>query len=248
MDLISIITPIKNGYELFQSTYHSVIQQTYARFEWIIVDDGSDKDDIDRIKSIINDDRVLYIIGNNNLGPGGARNIGLKNISGKYVSFIDSDDLWDRDFLQICYNSIKSDDIGFVFSGYRRYIIEDENYLKDFIPRRIFHSDDILKGSDISCLTALIKTDFLDDTTFFGEIPARNDLVFFFRVLLKTPAIPISATLATYRLKKNSVSSNKIRAMKYQFHVNRRYANKNLLVSIINVGIWIFYGFKKYRK
>lgn len=248
MDLISIVTPIKNGDELFHSTYHSVIQQSYTRFEWIIVDDGSNEDQIDKIKGIINDDRVLYIIGNNNLGPGGARNIGLKNISGKYVSFIDSDDLWDIDFLQVCYNSIKRDNRGFVFSGYRRYIIELENYLEDFIPCRIINSNDILKGSDISCLTAMIKTDFLDDTTLFGEIPARNDLVFFFRVLLKTPAIPISETLATYRLKKNSVSSNKIRAMKYQFHVNRRYANKNLLESIINVCIWIIYGLKKYRK
>ena len=203
MDLISIITPIKNGEKLFRSTYHSVIQQSYTRFEWIIVDDGSYLDQIDKIKCVINDDRVKYIIGNKNLGPGGARNIGLKKISGKYLCFIDSDDLWDRNFLQVCHAFIKRHNSGLVFSGYKRYLYEHDKYLEDFIPRDLITSESILKGSDISCLTALIDTNFLDDTTLFGEIPARNDLVFFYRVLQNTPAIPISEPLATYRLKKN---------------------------------------------
>lgn len=247
MDLISIITPIKNGSELFKSTYLSVIQQTHKNFEWYVVDDGSNDVEINNIKNIIDDERVIYLTGYKNLGPGGARNIGLEKSSGDYLSFIDSDDLWDINFLSTCIRTIKNQSSGFVFSGYRRYIIDDNKYLKDFIPNKIVSHTSILKGSDISCLTALIDSNFIDSSTKFGNIPARNDLVFFYRVLKNVQATPINKVLATYRLKKKSVSSNKLRALKYQFMVNRKYAGNNFIMTMINVVCWIFYGIRKYK-
>ena len=119
--------------------------------------------------------------------------------------------------------------------------------LKDFMPKKIVTEKSVLQGSDISCLTALINTNFIDQTTKFGEIPARNDLVFFYNVLKKTDAIPIKEILATYRLKKVSVSSNKLRALKYQYVVNRIYAKKGVFLSLQNLVKWMLYGYRKYR-
>ena len=246
MDLISIVTPIKNGSKLFKTTYESVVNQQYKNFEWIIVDDGSNSTELDEIKRIIKDSRIKLICSNINNGPGGARNIGLSYISGDYVTFIDSDDLWDRQFLKISLEAINKSKSGFVFTGYRRFILDKEIYLKDFMPSKIVTEKSVLQGSDVSCLTALIDTKFIDQTTKFGEIPARNDLVFFYNVLVKTDAFPIKEVLATYRLKKVSVSSNKLRALKYQYIVNRFYAKKGVLLSLQNLLKWMLYGYRKY--
>lgn len=248
MALISIITPIKNGSRLFKSTYESVINQEYTNFEWIIVDDGSNSTELDKINFIIKDSRIKFVRKNINNGPGGARNIGLSYVSGDYVTFIDSDDLWDKKFLKIVLESVNTLQSGFVFTGYRRLIINKDVYLEDFVPTKIVTKENILHGSDISCLTAFISTRFIDETTRFGEIPARNDLVFFYNVLKKTDAFPIKKILATYRLKKVSVSSNKLRALKFQYIVNRFYAKKGVFLSLYNVLKWMFYGYKKYRK
>lgn len=247
MSLVSIITPIKNGSNLFRSTYESVINQTYKNFEWFIIDDGSSAEEKEKIESILVDDRASYITGGHSNGPGKARNIGLKLIAGDYVSFIDSDDLWDQDFLTKSISELKKQKVSFVFAGYKRLILSNGVYLDDFLPTRKVTQASILAGSDISCLTALISRSLLTDNTKFGEIPARNDLVFFYRVLGSGDAFPISESLATYRLKKKSVSSNKLRALKYQFIVNRKFAKKKLIISVVNVTKWVFYGLRKYK-
>ena len=247
MNLISIVTPIKNGSKLFRTTYDSVINQLYKNFEWIIVDDGSEESELIKIKKIIKDSRVKFIHNNINKGPGGARNLGLANISGDYVTFIDSDDLWDKEFLQTTLDAIYKSKSAFVFTGYRRFILEDSVYLKDFIPNKIVTKTNILHGSDISCLTALISTKLINESTKFGDIPARNDLVFFYNVLKNTDAIPVEEILATYRLKKVSVSSNKFRALRYQFIVNRYFAKQGFFTSVQNVVKWIQYGYRKYH-
>ena len=230
MELISIITPIKNGSHLFRSTYESVVSQLYKNFEWIIVDDGSNPSELVEIENVIKDPRVNFIHNNKNKGPGGARNLGLSNISGDYVTFIDSDDLWDREFLHKTLEAIRESKSPFVFTGYRRYILDDAVYLRDFVPHKIVTKKNVLQGSDISCLSALICTSIIDNTTKFGDIPARNDMVFFYNVLKKTDAYPIKEVLATYLMKKVSVSSNKLKALKYQYIVNRNFNFvKNLL-------------------
>lgn len=247
MDLISIITPIKNGSDLFKSTYISVVRQSYKHFEWFIIDDGSNEIEANKIVEIIDDERVKYIIGKKNLGPGGARNIGLKKTSGKYVTFIDSDDLWDNNFLEKSFEAIKFNNCGIVFSGYRRYLVYQDKYLSDFLPTKQVTYKSILRGSDISCLTSLVDAKYINNDTLFGEIPARNDLVFFYRLLKKTNAFPLQDVLATYRLNKSSVSSNKFRALKYQYLVNRKFGGNSFVMTIINILCWVFYGIKKYR-
>jgi hypothetical protein len=109
-------------------------------------------------------------------------------------------------------------------------------------------ADTILKGSDISCLTALIKSNLIDKENRFGDIPCRNDLVLFYRLVTKCPAVPIPKSYATYRVGNNTVSSNQFRNIKYQFYVNRKVANKSMFTSILNVIKWGVYGIKKYYK
>ena len=207
-NLVSIITPIKNGSVLFKSTYESVVNQSHKNFEWIIIDDYSCNKELDEIKKICTDSRIRLIESNKSNGPGKARNIGLKKIKGGFVAFIDADDLWNIDFLEKLLMFSVKNNFDFVFSGYRPYITEKQTFLVDFIPKEIVTADTILKGSDISCLTALIKSNLIDKENRFGYIPCRNDLVLFYRLVTKCPAVPIPKSYATYRVGNNTISSN----------------------------------------
>ena len=94
-ELVSIITPMYNSQRFIKSTIKSVQAQTYENWEMIIVDDGSADGSIDIANAFVeNDERIQLIILQQNQGPAMARNKGIQVASGRYIAFLDSDDLW----------------------------------------------------------------------------------------------------------------------------------------------------------
>lgn len=92
--LISIITPIFNGEKYILETIQSVLEQTYTNWEMIIVDNKSTDNSIEVIKTVC-DDRIKIIkLEYNSGGPARPRNIGIENVKGKYIAFLDADDVW----------------------------------------------------------------------------------------------------------------------------------------------------------
>ena len=86
-----------------------------------------------------------------------------------------------------------------------------------------------------------------DSIPFFGNFTARNDLVFFYRLLGKVEyALPVNDVLATYNIMSNSISRNKLRALKYQWLVCRNIANLSIIISVYNCICWMSYGIRKY--
>ncbi len=98
MPAVTVIIPTYNRAALIKETVTSVLEQTFSDFEVLIIDDGS-TDNTKQIIDEIKDDRIKYFHKNNG-GVSSARNLGLKNAQGQFVCFLDSDDLWPRDFLQ----------------------------------------------------------------------------------------------------------------------------------------------------
>ena len=96
--LISIITPTYNCAQFIGETIKSVINQTYTNWEMIIVDDASNDNTEEVVKSI-KDERIKYIRLKENSGAATARNIAMENASGKFMAFLDSDDIWIKDKL-----------------------------------------------------------------------------------------------------------------------------------------------------
>ena len=96
--MISVIIPTFNRASLLKKAIESVLSQTYKDFELIVIDDGSSDETPSLISSYASS---IKYIKQNNKGPAGARNVGIKNSSGEFVAFLDSDDWWDKEKLQI---------------------------------------------------------------------------------------------------------------------------------------------------
>ena len=112
---ISVLMPVYNSEKFLLETVQAVINQSYIDWELILVDDGSTDNSKEICTKLMNDDKRIKYIFQENLGVSHTRNVALENAQGKYIVFVDSDDLIHEDYLKILINSIEknnSDEIG----------------------------------------------------------------------------------------------------------------------------------------
>lgn len=244
--LVSIITPSYNSEKFITETINSVLKQTYSNWELLITDDGSTDNSFKIIEEFVNLDLRIKLFKIKNSGPAKARNNSIKNAKGQYLAFLDSDDLWFKNFLQTSINAIKNSE-GFVFSSYKRC---DENTLKekyvDFIVPNKVNYKDILKTNSISCLTAFIDVDKLG-IEYMPDVMFRQDMGLWLKYLAKIEfAFGIKEPLAIYRIRNNSHSRNKKKLLKPQWYFYRKVEGLSFFGTIYYMVIWAYYGFKKY--
>lgn len=134
MDLISIVIPIYNSEKFLEECILSVLNQTYKNIELILVDDGStDNSSLICKKYLEKDLRVKYIK-NINSGVSVARNIGIENSEGKYICFVDSDDIIEKNYVEVLYNIILEKKVDVVYCNYKliyeKKIVQKESRIK----------------------------------------------------------------------------------------------------------------------
>lgn len=247
-ELVSIITPTFNSAKYIAETIQSVQNQTHQNWEMLIVDDGSSDDTVGIVKKISqNESRIKFFPLANNVGPAKARNIGIENAKGRYMTFLDADDLWFSDFIENSIVTIEKTNIHFVFSSYRRSNEKLEFVYSDFIvPGKVTYSD-ILKSNSISCLTAFIDVQILGKKR-MPEIRKRQDMGLWLQYLKEIPfAYGIQQPKAIYRIRENSLSRNKKNLIKYQWQFYREVEHLNILQSAYYMLHWMYRGFMKYR-
>lgn len=246
--LVSIITPTYNSEKYIQQTIQSVRNQTYQNWEMIIVDDCSSDNTIQIVEDIQNTEpRIILIKSDKNSGPAVSRNKGIEKAQGKYLTFLDADDIWFEDFIQNSIDTIQKTGIHFVFSSYKR---SDENLnfvFSDFIvPENVTYTD-ILKTNSISCLTAFIDIEILGKK-FMPEVYKRQDMGLWLKYLKEIPfAYGIKAPKAIYRIRENSLSRKKSDLIKYQWQFYRNVEKLSVLNSTYYMVHWAVRGFLKYR-
>jgi len=246
--LVSIITPSFNSEKFITETITSVQNQTHKNWEMIIVDDCSKDNTVEIIEEIIKSDRRIKLIKlEQNSGPAIARNKGIQAVSGKFMTFLDADDIWFPDFIENSIKTILTQKIHFVFSSYRR---SDEalNFIySDFIvPEKVTYHD-ILKTNSISCLTAFIDIEVLGKKM-MPEVFKRQDMGLWLKYLKEIPfAYGIKEPKAIYRIRKNSLSRKKSDLLKYQWQFYRNVESLNVFQSCYYMVHWMYRGFLKYR-
>lgn len=246
-ELISIITPSYNSAKYITETIESVICQSYTNWELLITDDCSSDSTIEVIKNYLEkDSRIKLYVLDKNSGAGVARNNSIKNAKGDYLTFIDSDDLWDKNFLFDSINLCKNNNYSFVFSSYHRRNEDFSINYSDFIvPTRVSYND-VLKSCPISCLTAFIDIKKLGKK-YMPLLKKRQDAALWLSYLKEIDyAYGIKNPLAVYRIRKESLSRNKLKVIKYQWQLYRKSEKLSVISSLRYIILWAYYGYKKY--
>ena len=244
---ISIITANHNSEKFITTTIESVLAQTEQDWEMIIIDDNSLDKGVKIIEEYcLRDERFKLLKNTTNLGPAKTRNKGLEAAQGRYICFLDSDDIWYESFLEKSVEYLEKNNVAFVFSSYDR---KDEALENDngtfYVPLKVSYND-LLKTCPISCLTAMYDVDVVGKVL-MPDILKRQDFGLWLQILKRVPyAYGMQEPMAIYRMRENSVSRNKFHAAKYQWIVYREVEGLNLIKSCSCLMQWAFYGFKKY--
>lgn len=162
-NLVSIITPCYNGSKYIGETIESVLLQTYKDFEMIIIDDGSKDNSVKIIQEYANKDDRIKLIKQSNGGSASARNNGIRNANGRYITLLDADDLWDNNFLEEQIKFLNENDATLVFCNYRHIDYNSKEIMKPTnSPQKI-----TLKQMQIRCYIGCLTG--LYDSLKFGK-------------------------------------------------------------------------------
>ncbi|MBZ4035794.1 glycosyltransferase [Flavobacterium sp. 17A] len=233
-ELVSIIVPTYNTEKFIRQTIESVQNQTYTNWEMILADDAS----TDRTVAIIEefakkDSRIKLFKLPENRGNGFARNSALEKATGKYIAYLDADDLWHPEKLKKQIQFLKANNLHFTFSFYDS-IDEEGNDLN----RRVESPNPLTYKQLFFCnyvgnLTAIYDADY------FGKIKLessqkRQDWRIWLTILKQIKIVkPVPEPLAFYRIRKDSVSSSKFKLIKHNFGVYREFHGYNFVFSVL---------------
>lgn len=244
--LVSIITPCYNAENFIAETIRSIQNQTFENWEWFIIDDFSNDSSVLIIAEYaLKDTRIKLLPLKKNSGAAIARNMGIALAKGNYMTFIDADDVWKPQFLAENVSRIAQSE-GFLCASYEMYDITLKQKLGELIVPEYATYSAILKTNTISCLTAFIDITRLGKE-FMPEIKYRQDMGLWLKYLKKIDRVEgIRQSLAIYRIRKQSLSNNKINLLKHQWIYYRDVEKLSLLQSIYYFTLWMYYGSKKY--
>lgn len=230
--LVSIITPSFNSEKFISDTIQSVQNQTHQNWEMIIVDDGSVDKTVSIIKTFLEDKRIQLYQLEQNSGTGIARNKAVSLAKGRYIAFLDSDDLWKPEKLQKQLEFMLSENQPFTFSFYE--CIDEKGKALD----KMIEAPKILTYKKLFWSNWIGNLTGIYDSAYFGKITIssdrkRQDWMMWLTILKKIKtAKPVPESLAIYRVRENSISASKTALLKYNYNVYKNFHKLNAVVSI----------------
>jgi len=230
--LVSIITPNFNASKFVVDCLKSVQNQTYGNWEMIIIDDASTDNSVAIIENCISgDDRIRLVKLNENSGPAVARNVGIEASKGDYIAFLDSDDSWISEKLEIQVVFMQKNDIALSFTSY--YSVNEHKENKKLIEAKgIVTYKDLLTNNYIGCLTAMYSVSRLGKV-YMPVVKKRQDWGLWLKITKNNvKAYGINHPLAWYTRRQNSVSSNKFKLLKYNWIIYRDHEKLNRFQSL----------------
>lgn len=241
---VSIITAVFNAEKFIGDTYRSLEAQTFTDWEWIVTNDLSN-DSTEKILSDIaaKDKRVKVFKNSTNQGAGYSRNRSISESQGKFIAFIDSDDLWDREKLCRQIDFMETNDILISFTPYR-VISEDGVFLGKVVdrnsPKKITYQDLLKKKATIGCSTVIINHSKISIS--MPLLRTGQDYATWLSILKKgNVAMKYDKTLASYRIVSNSISRNKFKKALRQWQIYRSIEKLNFFSSAY---CFIHYAFR----
>ncbi|MDA8496161.1 glycosyltransferase family 2 protein [Kluyvera georgiana] len=225
---VSIVMPTFNAALYISDSIHSILAQEYTDWHLYIIDDAS-TDNTKKIVSEFSDPRITYLYQPINNGVAKTRNIGIAIAQGRFIAFLDSDDIWEVDKLSRQVTLLEQG-YDIVCSDYMVFANEPSNIIDVRHCPLEFGYSRMLRGNCIGNLTGIYNQERLGKC--FQQDCGHEDYLMWLELLCRTErARCIQHPLARYRVKDNSLSSNKIKAATWQWHIYRSRLQMNLLKS-----------------
>ncbi|MBC2843846.1 glycosyltransferase family 2 protein [Winogradskyella flava] len=239
--LVSIITPMFNNADVIDKTINSVLNQTYENWELILVDDASSDNTIEKLTSITTDNSKIKLYKQRkNKGAAEARNLGTKMAMGDYIAFLDADDLWKENKLELQTNILSFGNSDVVFGSYELIDSGGESLKKKVNALKSLSYNKLLKANYIGNLTGMYNCSSLGKI-YTKDLKKRQDWLLWLEALKRSekPAIGISESLAYYRISQGSLSSNKISLIKHNFNIYRKGLEFSYIKSLFYLMVFL---------
>ena len=238
---VSIIVPVYNAGRFLEETIGSVIRQEFQDWELLLVDDCSSDESVSIIETYAaQDKRIRLIRQTKNQGAAAARNRGVTKAQGRYIAFLDADDLWKPRRLSAQRRFMQEKQAGFVFSGYEFADCEGNGTGRIVnVPETLTYRQ-ALKNTTIFTSTVLFDTERIPKELIFMPLVKSEDTACWWNILRQGhTACGLNENLALYRRSGETLSSNKLEAIRRIWNLYRNVERLSLPYSLYN---FVFYA------
>ena len=234
MMLVSIIIPYYKKKDYIKKTINSILKQTYKKFEIIIINDEPgelSKNILSFLKK--KDSRIKIINNKKNIGAGKSRNKGINIAKGKYIAFIDSDDLWKKNKLLKQIEFMRKKNIEISHTSYE--IIDDDLVTRGTRQAKLMNYKELIKSCDIGLSTVIIKKSLIKNLR-FTNLKTKEDYVLWLEIAKKGKTIhALNTKLTQWRKSKNSLSASVVRKLTDGYYVYRHYLKFSVIKSLYSL-------------
>lgn len=247
-NLVSIVMPSYNTAPYIMESIQSVLSQTYKNWELIVVDDCS-TDNTDDVLASIHDDRIKIFKNKENRGAALSRNKALREAKGRWIAFLDSDDIWKPEKLEKQISFMKKNGYSFSYTNYEEIDPEGKvTGVKVTGPLKITKLG-MYNYCWPGCLTVMYDADKVGLVQ-ITEIDKNNDYAMWLQVCKKTDCYLLNENLALYRKgRRGSLSTHSyINLVKWHFKLYRNVEKEGIIGSLFNTGRNLLFGIYKKKK
>jgi teichuronic acid biosynthesis glycosyltransferase TuaG len=220
--LVTVVTAVHNSDPFLNKTIQSVTNQGFTNWEMVLVDDCSNDRSVEIIERAMETDARLKLIRlTKNSGAAVARNTAIEAANGRYMAFLDSDDLWKPEKLALQIQFMQSQDAALTYTYYERMSEAGVPLNQTVICPLKINYQQLLKSNVIGCLTAIYDSGKLGKV-YMPLIRKRQDFGLWLSILKREKsAYCLPESLALYRVRTSSISSNKVDLIKYNWQLYR---------------------------
>jgi teichuronic acid biosynthesis glycosyltransferase TuaG len=244
---VTVIMPYFKKKTFFKEAYYSALSQGIKNLEIIVIYDDEDHSDISYIRKIINNrNNTILIINKKNFGAGISRNIGIKKAKGKYVAFLDCDDIWNKNKIKYQINFMKKNNLDISYTSYSVIDKSGDTLYSVKIKNEMTYKD-FLRSCDIGLTTVVMKKSIFDNFN-FNNIKTKEDYLLWLQLSKSNyKFIGIKKILSSWRVNKNSLSNNIIQKISDSFRIYYQFEKQNFLKTIFSIIVLSLLAFKKNR-
>jgi teichuronic acid biosynthesis glycosyltransferase TuaG len=248
---IDIILPNYNSSNFLTETIDSIIIQTFENWRLIIVDDNSNQETLEILKKYENHPKIKIIWLKKNKGAGFCRNIAMRYSKSDYIAFIDSDDIWYNNKLLTQLDFMIKNNLEFTYTNYlpfkeKNLLIKKRNYMKKVEPQKKISFNQFVKNTSIGTSTMMIKSSLIKYTK-FTNTKICEDYYFKCKILKKVEnAQCYPETLTKYRIRSDSLQSNKFKNLYWIWYINKKYNKFNFFYNALSIFCISVNSIKKY--